>query len=69
MANNRINDLAQYQEPYFVVVDDVQVFSADFVYEQMSAQSKRIDMARAIATGSAVVAALAIVICIIVLSS
>ena len=35
--------------PYVIEVDGVQVFSSDFVFEQMQAQSRRIDRARSIA--------------------
>lgn len=35
--------------PYVIEVDGVQVFSSDFVFEQMQAQSRRINKARSIA--------------------
>ena len=35
--------------PYVIEVDGIQVFSSDFVFRQMQAQSRRIDRARSIA--------------------
>lgn len=48
--------------PYIVEIDGVQVFSADFVFEQTQAQSCRIEMARGIAIAAVIMAAGAVVI-------
>ena len=52
-------------KPYIVKVDNVQVFSADFVFQQMQAQGQIIDRARHIAEFAVLVAAAAIVVAII----
>lgn len=46
-------------KPYIIDVDGNQVWSADWVWEQMQAQSCRIDRARSLATGAVVVALVA----------
>jgi hypothetical protein len=50
---------------YIVKVDDVQVFSADFVFQQMQAQGQRIDRARRIAELAVLIATAAVVVAII----
>lgn len=55
----------QAQKPYFVVVDGVQVFTADFVHEQMAAQSRRISRAITAADSAVVIAALSVIILVI----
>lgn len=55
---------SQHQKPYFVVIDGVQVFTADFVHEQMAAQSRSISRANNTAFVSIVLAILSIVTCI-----
>ena len=59
----------QTQKPFFVVVNGVQVFTADFVHEQMAAQSRSISRARTIATVSTVLAVIAMITCIASLCS
>lgn len=44
--------------PYVIEVDGVQVFSSNFVFGQMQAQSRRIDRARSIAMLAAAIAVL-----------
>lgn len=67
--NNAMEKQSQYQKPYFVVVDNVQVFTADFVFEQLSANGRRIDTARGIAVASAIISVLSVIICIVILCS
>ena len=51
-----------------VEVDGVQIFSADFVFSQMSYQSRRIDRARNIALVSAGVTVFALIIALIAIA-
>ncbi len=53
------------KKPYVIDINGNQVFSADFVFQQMQAQSCRIDRSRHIAEFSAVVAIVAIVIAVL----
>ena len=55
------------KKPFVVNVDGVQVFSADFVFQQMQAQSCRIDRARRCAVIAAVVAAAAVALNLVLL--
>ena len=50
-----------------VKMDGQQVFTADWVFQQMQAQNSRIDRAKAIATFSAVVAAISIALNLVLL--
>lgn len=54
----------QRQNPYFIEIDGVQVFTADFVHEQMTAQSRSISRANTTAFVSVVLAIMSIVTCI-----
>lgn len=47
---------------YIAEVDGLQVFSADFVFEQLQAQSCRIDRARGIACVAVAVAIIAVIV-------
>ncbi len=49
-------------KPYVVKVDDVQVFSADFVFTQMGAQSCRIDRLWNIAIFASVVSVISVLL-------
>lgn len=49
-----------HEKPYVVEVDGTQVFSADFVFQQMQAQNRRINRARAIAIIAFIIAAASI---------
>lgn len=55
------------KKPFIVRVDDVKVFSADFVFEQMGAQSCRIDRAISCAVVAAIVAAASLALNLVVL--
>lgn len=55
------------QKPYVIDIEGNQVFSADFVFEQMQAQGCRIDRARSLAVGAVVVALAAMALAVVVL--
>lgn len=54
-------------KPFVVEVEGVQVFSADFVFEQMGAQSRCIILARRIAVTAALIAAASLVLSLVLL--
>lgn len=54
------------QKPYVIDVNGNQVFSADYVFQQMQAQGRRIDRAKHIAELAALLAAIALVAALII---
>lgn len=54
------------EKPYVIDVNGNQVFSADYVFQQMQAQGRRIDKARHIAEMAALLAAVALLLTIVV---
>lgn len=54
------------QNPYVIDLNGNQVFSADYVFQQMQAQGRRIDRAKHIAEFAALLAAVALVAALII---
>jgi hypothetical protein len=57
------------KKPFVLDVNGTQVFSADFVFEQMQAQSRRIDRAEAKAAIAAIIAIVSLIFNIVLLRS
>lgn len=55
------------EKPYVLDVNGTQVFSADFVFEQMQAQGSRIDRAQAKAVVAMIIAIASLILNIILL--